>query len=163
MKIREISICWALCGLLSVTSCSTLRKSSSTAFPIESSVQQYPTVVDLEVKAGKINKQVEWGFVPFNLGQPSLENRKQNLLADAIQEQEADILLEPQIVYTKIPFGKRTLTVTGYPATFKNFRKATPEDLEALKAVSPLAGKSVYQVASEPWYKRLFGSLFLKK
>lgn len=163
MKTRNLCLAAALCGLLSTTSCSTLRKSSSTALPIESSVRQYPTVVDLEVKGEKISKKVEWGFVPFNLGQPSLSNRKQNLVADAIKEQEADILLEPQITYTKVSFGQRTLTVTGYPATFKNFRKATPEDLEALKAVSTQACKDVYRVSSEPWYKRIFGGLFSKK
>lgn len=163
MKTRNLCLAAALCGLLSATSCSTLRKSSSTALPIESSVRQYPTVVDLEVKGEKISKQVEWNFVPFNLGQPSLANRKQNLLADAVKEQEADILLEPQMTYTKVSFGKRTLTVTGYPATFKNFRKATSEDLEALKAVRPLVHQGIYRVSSDPWYKRIFGGLFSKK
>lgn len=139
---------------LLATSCSTVRKSTSTSMAVESGVYQYPTVADLDVKP-KVEKQIVWNFVPFNLGQPSLENRKQNLKADIIKENGADVLLEPQIVYTKKPYGERTLTITGYPATFKDFRKATEADLKALEIVIPAPQMKVYNV-SQPWYKRWF-------
>lgn len=139
---------------LLATSCSTVRKSTSTSMAVESGVYQYPTVADLDVKP-KVEKQIVWNFVPFNLGQPSLENRKQNLKADIIKENGADVLLEPQIVYTKKPYGERTLTITGYPATFKDFRKATEADLKALEVVIPAPQMKVYNV-SQPWYKRWF-------
>ena len=42
--------------------------------------------------------------------------------------------------------------MTGYPAKFKNFRKATPEDIEALSKVLPAQQQKVYKV-SRPWYK----------
>lgn len=139
---------------LLATSCSTVKKSTSTSMMVESGVYQYPTVADLDVKA-KAEKQIRWEFMPFNLGQPSLENRIQNLKADIIKENNADVLLEPQMVYTKKPYGERTLTITGYPATFKNFRKATDQDLKALEIVVPAPEMKVYNVA-QPWYKRLF-------
>ena len=139
-----------------LASCSTLKKSTSTSLNVASGVQQYPTVVDLKVN-NKIEKQLAWGFVPFNIGQPTLDNRKENLVADAVKENNADILLEPQMTYTKKSFGQRTLTLTGYPATFKDFRKATKEDLEALRSVAPFSSETkIYQVSKIPWYKRIF-------
>ena len=78
--------------------------------------------------------------------------RKTNLQAEVIKAAGADVLLESQFVFTKRSFGERTLTVTGYPAKFKNFRKATPEDIEALSKVLPAQQQKVYKV-SRPWYK----------
>ena len=75
--------------------------------------------------------------------QISVKQRKDNLKADIVKEANADVLLEPQVTYTKTPFGKREIEITGYPATFKNFRKATSEDLEALKAVSDSQEKQI--------------------
>lgn len=142
------------CMALMATSCSTIKESTSTSMVVESGVYQYPTVADLDVKE-KVEKQIVWDFIPFNIGQPSLENRKQNLQAEIIKENNADVLLEPQVVYTKKPYGQRTLTITGYPASFKDFRKASDKDLEALKVVVPAPQMKVYNVA-QPWYKRWF-------
>lgn len=52
---------------LLATSCSTIKKSTSTSMTVESGVYQYPTVADLDVKA-KAEKQIRWEFMPFNLG-----------------------------------------------------------------------------------------------
>lgn len=136
------------------SSCSTMKKSTSTTMNVESGVYQYPTVADLDVKQ-KIEKQIEWSFVPFNWGQPPLQLRKNNLIADIVKENNADVLLEPQITFIKQPFGKRTLIITGFPASFKNFRKANKEDLKALEIVVPAPKMEVYNVA-QPWYKRFF-------
>lgn len=142
------------CMALIATSCSTVKKSTSTSMDVKSGVYQYPTVADLDVKP-KVEKQIVWDFIPFNIGQPTLENRKQNLKAEIIKENNADVLLEPQMVYTKKPYGQRTLTITGYPASFKDFRKATDQDLKALEAIVPAPKMKVYNVA-QPWYKRWF-------
>lgn len=144
----------AVAALACLSSCTTVRKTATTS-PIDTKVYQYPTVADLDVK-NKIEKTVEWNFVPFNLGQPSYELRKQNTIAEIVKENGVDVLLEPQISFTKVSFGKRTLVITGYPAAFKSFRNATPADLEALKAVGPCGshGSKVHMV-SKPWYKRV--------
>ena len=149
---------FVICGLSMMFSCTTMKKSTSTTISVNSSVLQYPTVADLDVHK-KAETTVKWGFVPFNWGQPPLELRQKNLTADMIKDANADILLEPQIVFTKQPYGERTLTITGYPATFKNFRKATNEDLEALKAVDKPSERKVH-VISQPWYKKIIGKLF---
>lgn len=137
-----------------LTSCSTMRKSTSTSLDVSSGVYQYPTVADLKVLP-KVEKQITWNFVPFNWGQPALSLRKTNLIADIVKENQADVFLEPQITYTKKPYGERTLTITGYPAIFKDFRKANSEDLRALEVVLPAPKTKIHNV-SEAWYKRPF-------
>ena len=147
---RIILLCMAATALL-LSSCTTIRKTAATA-DVHTGVYQYPTVADLEVLP-KVEQTVTWNFVPFNWGQPSLSVRRGNLMAETLKAAGADVLLEPQFVYTKRSFGERTLTVTGFPAKFKDFRKATPDDLKALHELLPANKRKVYNVA-EPWYKR---------
>ncbi len=137
-----------------LTSCSTMKKSTSTTLNVESGIYQYPTVADLEVKQ-KIETKITWNYVPFNIGQPPLDLRKNNLIADLIKENNADVLLEPQVTFTKRPFSTRSLTITGFPATFKNFRKASKEDLKALEVVLPAYKTKVYNIAQPP-HKKFF-------
>ncbi|MBO5025485.1 MAG: hypothetical protein J6C86_05010 [Bacteroidaceae bacterium] len=123
----------ALSGaLLLVTSCTTINKTATTA-DISNNIKSYPEVVDLDVQA-KTALSMTWTFKPFHIGEPKLSTAKGNLIAEALSATKADVLLEPQFIYTKTSYGERVLSVTGYPATYKNFRKATPEDIEAIKA-----------------------------
>lgn len=57
--------------------------------------------------------------------------------AELCAEQGCDVLVQPQYVHEKRKSGKHVLTVTGFPAYYKNFRTATSADLEALKAADP--------------------------
>lgn len=131
--MKRIIIYSLLVGML-FTSCSTLKKSTAALGNVQTNIRQYPTVADLNVHK-KVEKTVTWKFALFNIGQPSLDLRKGNLIADIVKENDADILLEPQVTYIKVPFGTRKLTITGFPASFKDFRKATEADLKALEAV----------------------------
>lgn len=146
---RILYLSLALTALL-FASCTTVRKTATTS-DIKTQVMQYPTVADLDVLP-KVEQTITWNFVPFHWGQSPLDVRKTNLQAEVIKAAGADVLLESQFVFTKRSFGERTLTVTGYPAKFKNFRKATPEDIEALSKVLPAQQQKVYKV-SRPWYK----------
>ena len=60
-----------------------------------------------------------------------------NAVAAALEQNGGgDVLIQPQYQYTFKSFAFRklvSLTVTGYPATYKNFRKPTAEDHEAVK------------------------------
>ena len=73
-----------VCIMILFSSCSVMKKSTSTSINVNSGVYQYPTVADLNVKQ-KIEKVVTWNFVLFNWGQPSLELRKSNMIADIIK------------------------------------------------------------------------------
>lgn len=142
------SILLTLCVVL-FSSCQVTLRTGTTA-PVEDiGVHQYPTVADLDVKEEKVTQTVEWNFVPFNLGQPSMKVRKSNLIAEMLQSHSGDVLLEPQTIFTKESFGKRTLTVSGFVGKFKNFRKASETDLKALAVGYKEAEKPVYNVANK--------------
>lgn len=126
-------VLWALAVVgLFLTSCTTLKRTATTA-PVVNNVQQYPTVADLVVLP-KTENTMQWSFRPFHLGEPKLSVAKGNLVAETLKQQQADVLLEPQFIFKRTSYGQRVLTVTGYPAQYKQFRKATPEDLKALEA-----------------------------
>lgn len=130
------SYVFLLIACLGFASCKTLKKSTSVTQNIDVNINQYPTMVDLSVSPQKVEKTITWEYSLFQIGQPSFADRKGNLIADIVKENGADVLLEEQSTYTKVPFGQRTLTVTGYPATYKNFRKADKEDLRALEIMN---------------------------
>lgn len=120
------------CSALALSSCTTVYKTATSA-EVKNNIQTYPEVADLEVQQ-KISESKTWKFVPFHIGEPKLSTAKGNLIAEVLKTHNADILLEPQFTFERTSYGERVLTVTGIPATYKNFRKATAEDIEAIKA-----------------------------
>lgn len=112
-------------------SCTTVQKTAQTA-TIEARVVQYPTVADLEVSPQKISASTSWVSL-FSL--TSYSTRKTNLTAEMLKSAEADVLVEPQYIHTRTLFN-HDLEISGYPAKLKNFRKATEEDLKALRCGS---------------------------
>lgn len=152
------NLCLILICVMVLSSCTITQNTSVTAPVTNLEVKQYPTVADLEVNPQKVSKTEEWDFVPFNIGQPSMKIRKNNMVADILKDNNADVLLEPQTVFVKQPFGKRTLTITGFSAKFSNFRKATDEDLKALEVVgTPSATNKIYNVNKKNVIKEVDG------
>lgn len=117
-----------------LTGCKTVRKATAVSENIRTEIRQYPTAVDLNIGT-KVEKTISWNFALLKFLQPSFETRKQNLIAGILRENGADVLLNVQSIYKEVPFGKRTLTITGYPATYNTFRKATEKDIKAYKTV----------------------------
>lgn len=117
---------------LFMSSCSVTRK-TYTVQNIAPTVQQYPTVADLQV-GDKMEKTAEWRFSPFDYKMDNRKIRTENLIADMIKESGVDVLIKPEVVYTKESFGRRSVTVSGYPAKFSNIRRASTADLDTLKA-----------------------------
>jgi hypothetical protein len=117
-----------------------MLKSTATSAPITPVVIQEPTIAELDIANKKITKTVTWNYMPFGLDRTQLSDRKENLVASVVKENDGDVLVEPQWEYTKTSFGERTLTVTGFVAKYKNFHKATPQDIEALKVTAPCGG-----------------------
>lgn len=142
-------------------SCTTIQKTASTA-DINAYVVQYPTIADLEVAPNKVKKEVQWSPI---FSTTSLETRKSNLTAELLESVDADVLVEPQYIHHKSCLNINKLTVSGFPAKYKNFRKATKEDLEALKngchnmqiVSEPCCGK--VKAKKEKKAKRFFGLL----
>lgn len=130
------------CSVLLLASCSTIRKTATTA-NVSSSISQYPVVADGEVK-GKVTETVTWSWNPFKADKFTL--KKGNLMAETLKKYDADVLLEPQFIISKQSFGERSITVTGFPVKYSSFRNATDSDLRAIEAVNTYNSKVKYNV-----------------
>ncbi len=85
-----------------------------------------PVVVDLDVKDARVT-----GTATASQNVP-VDFVKQDAVSDALTKSSADVLVEPKF-QTVTTAGKITATVTGFPATYKNFRSVTKEDIPLLE------------------------------
>lgn len=143
--MKRLFFALTCCTLLVFNSCTTITKTATTA-DVQTGIHQYPTVADLEVKS-KVESTKTWNFRPFHIGEPSLGLAKGNLIAETLKENDADVMLEPQFIFTRTSYGERCLVLTGFPAKFKNFRRASASDLEALKTNAQPNERTHYNVA----------------
>ena len=135
-----------LFSLLSTTlfSCASLQK-SSTAKTLDiygSGVMHTPVIADLEVRDTKISG-TKTGSTSNALHLLKLE-----AVATALRTASADVLVEPsyQIETTG---SKVTVTATGFPANYKNFRKMTVADTVLVKPVLLMRAQSVDPVPAK--------------
>ncbi|MCM1153243.1 MAG: hypothetical protein NC328_06290 [Muribaculum sp.] len=87
------------------------------------------TAADLDIKDVRVSKTDSWRIKIFS--PTDLEQRKANLIVELCREVGADVLVDPQFTFTKRPLGGGKLTVSGYPATYKNFRSMTDNEVDA--------------------------------
>lgn len=121
-KIFFVMLIASLC-----TSCSVLRKSTSTTQNVESSLRS-ATIADLVVS----NQKISYTYKPNKQDRKAgINHVVGNAVAAALKNNgNADVLVERQYeaIYRVRLFGAKkikTVTVTGYPATYKNFRTDT--------------------------------------
>ena len=87
------------------------------------------SAAELEISSEKVSKTVTW---TLNFLSPTdLEQRKHNLIQEVCKENGADVLVDPQFTYSKRLLGGGKLTVTGYPAKYKNFRSLTDTEVDS--------------------------------
>lgn len=120
----------AIIIIFSFGSCNSLKSTTNTAktLPIYGAgVIQKPVIVDLDVKQTKTT-----ATATGKLGS-NLEVIKAEAVSRAIKAAGADVLVEP--TYTIVTNrGNSTVTVSGFPATYKNFRDIKPEDVPLINA-----------------------------
>lgn len=151
--MKHLSIAIIAGTALMLGSCTTIRK-TATSVNVTNSVTQYPTVADLEIKP-KAEAQTAW--LSLFQTRAKLERKRGNLIAETLKQHDADILLEPQFIVRKNGPFNREIIVSGYPARYTNFRKASAADIEALKVAGAGAknDKTVYNAN-----KGILGVLF---
>ncbi|MDB5203012.1 MAG: hypothetical protein JWQ27_2421 [Ferruginibacter sp.] len=115
---------------ITIVSCSSMKSTTNTAKTLSiygSGVIQKPVIVELDVKQTKVTATVT-GKEGSNI-----ETLKAEAVSVAVKNVSADVLVEPTytIVSTR---GSSTVTVTGFPATYKNFRDIRVEDVPLIKA-----------------------------
>lgn len=122
---RFLSAFFAITLLVSCTS--TAKVSSAKTIEINASVLQKPTVADLVVKDSKVTATASGKTVE------SLEKFKSEAVAAALKTVSADVLIGPQFDYT-FSNNTTTVTVSGFPGTYKNFRPLKAEDIPLLQS-----------------------------
>lgn len=117
------------------TSCSMARRvQTARSVTIDGKVTQMPTVAELDVAAQQATADTEWVNHLFK-GTTSLKTQEQELIAQILSSANADVLIEPKIAHESHRHWFRSnhrLSISGYPARYKEFRTATMEDLEKI-------------------------------
>ncbi len=124
---RTLLICTMLIGL---SACETIKISTAKTIEIQNNgIIQKPTIADLEVKPTKVSGS------GISSGAETFDNVKTRAVSDAIKQANCDLLVEP--IYEIEKTGNSfKVTVTGYPASYKNFRPITEEDLKLINESS---------------------------
>lgn len=91
-----------------------------------SGVIQHPVVAELNVRSEKVT-----GTARSSSGNTSVRDVRNNAIAEALKNANADILIEP-VFETETRQGVTIVQVTGFPGNYENFRLATLEDVPLL-------------------------------
>ena len=89
---------------------------------------QNPTIADLDVNGAKVS-----GRAVAKFGE-NIEEVKILLVAEVLRKANADVLVEPRYAFETVN-NETTISVSGYPATYKNFRPIKEEDLKLIKSI----------------------------
>lgn len=108
-------------------------------------VIHHPVIVDLDVSGTKVSASATG--LASNVA--ALRNEA---ISNAIKMAGADVLVEP-VFETKPQGGRVVVTVTGFPATYKNFRPAQQADVPLLEA-GVMHRAKVSEVSPEPTRKK---------
>lgn len=128
------NILFFLISLLLISCSASMRTNTSKGTDIQNfGVIQKLVIADLDVKETKITGSAT-SILTTSITKQSLQDVKNMALADALKKANADILIEP-IFDIAMAGNKIAVSVTGYPATYKNFRPITEDDLRLLQIV----------------------------
>lgn len=121
--------------LLIAASCSTqMATYSAKTASLPYSLKAVPMTSELNVSETKIQAEV------FDKKGMLKKTGEDWAVSEALKKVKADILLEPRYEYTYDNNKLVSVKVSGYPATFTNFRQMTAEDAETInKLNSPAA------------------------
>lgn len=142
MNIKIISA--AVLATLALSSCSTISHTASTV-GVDTKVFSL-TVADMNVAKEKVSATAEWSWNP--LSNVSLKEQKKSAEARLLKESGADVLVEPRYEVKRRGFMRGgSVTVSGYPATYANFRRMTESDAQTvatldgtMRMVDPVIG-----------------------
>lgn len=126
--MKKITI-WAIAGMamFSVASCASVNTGTSKTMDIVGpGVIHKPIIADLNVNQQKASKTITVSATDM------LESVRNNAVRELLKEHQADVLIEP-VYESTTEGGRTTVTVYGWPATYKNFRPIEEKDLKLLE------------------------------
>lgn len=119
--MKSLSYISVLLIILTIVSCKTMSNTTVTTDVNGPTVIQKPVVADLDVQETRVT-----GTAKAGRSTPEAEV-KQLAVADALKKLNADVLIEPRYEVSTT-LKETTVIVTGYPATYKNFRPMEAKD-----------------------------------
>jgi len=113
------------CASTQTTYQETLKTANIRGIPII----QRPVVVDLNIRTNKASGTAETPLqgTTAQIQRTLLSNARQNAMKDAIEKAGADVLIQPTFEIS-IKNNYATVTATGFPANYKNFRPMEAKD-----------------------------------
>ena len=116
----------AIIIMIALTSCVALPSSARGAevkivYISDSGIYHTPVIADLEVQQIKITGTASGRQAEF-------EQLKVLATENALSKSNADVLVEPRYSWEITGYDKMTMQVTGYSATYKNFRSISELD-----------------------------------
>lgn len=117
--MKKSLLCLAF-SIACLSSCTTMRTATSTTVDVSTSITS-ATTADLVVA----EKIIEYDYIPTRKERKkmSLSVMKEKAVAAALKNNgNADVMIATEYQVEKKRFRIRKVTVSGYPATYKNFR-----------------------------------------
>lgn len=146
---------------LILCSCSTVKTityTESRTLEPTSSIHAVPLIADLQVSETRIsyaeNVSADLSSLSEAEARRLTDELKATVLANAVKKHNADVLVLPVVEVQGNGLTQMTITVTGYPAVYKNFRNASKDDLWFIEVAKPI---QVETVAPQPRTFRWFG------
>ncbi|MBS4057881.1 MAG: hypothetical protein KGZ82_11235 [Bacteroidales bacterium] len=134
------------------TSCATLKtKTTKTMDIYGDGVIQMPIIVDLNVSEVKAETKISSQSL-------SIDDLKNEAVADLLKKADADVLIEPKFEVV-INGSMNTVTVSGFPASYSNFRQIQLSDVELLNVGIAQKAKT-HEPAPAPTKKKKTGKGF---
>ena len=137
MKTRNLILCaFALASLSSCTAttqCSDYSyseyKTASIPAPV---IYSIPQIAELDVSETRITytERLNIRVKDYNNSQIDIvaQGEKEVVIGNAIKQHNCDVLVQPIVDIASDKDGFLVVTVSGYPATYKNFRNYTSDD-----------------------------------
>jgi cobalamin biosynthesis Mg chelatase CobN len=117
----------AVIAIICLSSCATTQMSTARYREVKGTVVHMPVTADLDVRPERVTATVT------ARSSNTLQSVKTMAINEALKASKADLLIEPSYE-TSTTAGKHTVTVTGYPAFYKNFRTLTEAEVPAMEA-----------------------------
>ena len=113
----------------------------NTANFIDGGIFVTPVVADLDIRPNRITETTKLTF-PLST-RPDMIDLRRQAIANAILKADADVLIEPIFnidvnTNTQTSQAEYTMTIRGYPASYRNFRQITQRDTLMLNYIKPL-------------------------
>ncbi len=130
-----------LVGLV-LSSCAVTKIHSVKTANLSSDIMQMPTVVEIEVADSREKSETfNWTNKLFSLERRiGIKDKTSEAIAQILEKSDADVLFEPHVSIDKkigLFTQQYTLSVSGYPAKYHNFRTATIDDAKVINAINP--------------------------